>query len=436
VIPSLASHALDRLRGLPGLALRDDATRDAYRLDGAMPAAILLPETAEAAAQALGVAGSAGSAVVPWGAGLHQSLGCRPRRYDLALDLTRMNRILAYEPADMTISVEAGIRLRDLASRLAEAGQFLPLDPPGGDGATLGGVLAANLSGPLRCRYGTARDLVLGLRVAGPDGRLTFSGSRVVKNATAYDLPKLHIGAFGTLGLIVEATLRVYPRPAAEGAWWLLTDGMGPAQGLADRILASPLTPTRLELFDAQVGRALGIEQAGLLVSVAGIPEAVEDQGARLAALAAAAGGCLTRIADPAAAWAAVRDYPWPASAEARGVFWRGGVRPSACGDAVTLLRDRMPSGVAAGLLASASSGALRGSLQGDEGSLERAAQASRAVLEELGGYFVLLDAPATVRDTVEVWGGVPDGLDLMQRLRRAHDPLETLNPGRFIPGL
>lgn len=434
---TLSVQALDRLRALPGLTLREGAAREAYRLHGQVPAAAALAASAEAVGQALFHAAALGLAVVPWGAGRHQSLGRAPARYDLALDLTRLNRVLAYEPADMTVTVEAGIRLSDLERHLAQAGQFLPLDPPGGDGATLGGVLAANLSGPLRCRYGTARDLLLGLRVAGVSGCVTFSGSRVVKNATAYDLSKLHVGALGTLGVLVEATLRVYPRPAAEASWWIVTDGIERTQALASRILASSLTPTRLELLDAEGAAVVGVEGSGLLLSVAGVAEAVADQEVRLRALAAEGGGRLTPVADTRAAWMAVRDFPWPAAPGGGDALrWRGGLPPAACGRAMAAIRDRLPTGLSARLQASAASGTLRGMVSGEASSLLRTVAELRALLEGMGGYLVVLDAPAHLRGALDIWGAPQDGLDVMRRLRQAHDPLETLNPGRFLPEL
>jgi FAD/FMN-containing dehydrogenase len=192
--------------------------------------------------------------------------------------------------------------------------------------------------------------------------------------------------------------------------------------------------PTRLELFDAEAGRALGADGAGLLVSVAGVPEAVADQGTRLAGLAAKERGHLVPTGAPLAAWTAARNFPWPPADER--LCWRAGVRPTSCGRAIAAIRDRLPAGVSAGILASAASGTLRGRLHGDAGSLRGAAHTCRAALEGLGGYFVVLDASAAVRDGLEIWGGAPDGLDLMRELRRAHDPLETLNPGRYIPGL
>jgi glycolate oxidase FAD binding subunit len=415
--------------------LRSGASAAPYRLGRHTPAWVVAPGDALAVGRVLAAAAAARLGVVPWGAGTHQSLGREPGRYDVALELTRLTRIVAHEPADMTVTAEAGIRLAELQRHLAAAGQFLPLDPPGADAATLGGILASNLSGPLRCRYGNARDLLLGLSVAGPDGRVTVSGSRVVKNATAYDLPKLHLGGLGTLGVIVEATLRVYPMQTAEGGWWIEVGDFAGAQALANRLLASPLTPTRVEILDAGAAARLRVgDSSGLLVSIAGVAESVAEQGRRLAALAAEQNGRVAALPDGPSLWARLRDLPGgdghgdtPAS-RAR---FRGGVRSADCGRAMQAV-----SGVCEAVAATASHGILRGQFR-PEGAetLMQTVREAREALERLGGYLVLLGTPAELRG-LDPWGAPPDGLALMRELRRRTDPQDTLNPGRYLAGI
>ncbi len=149
----------------------------AYRLGEVEPVVAVIPRDEADVSRVLALAFEDGAGVVPWGGGAHQSVGAAPTRYDVALDLSRLDRVVAYEPADMTATVQAGARLATLQQRLGEAGQFWPLDPPLADRATVGGVVAANLNGPLRCRYGTVRDMVLGVRVAHADGTITKAGA-------------------------------------------------------------------------------------------------------------------------------------------------------------------------------------------------------------------------------------------------------------------
>ncbi|HWO72440.1 MAG TPA: FAD-binding oxidoreductase, partial [Dehalococcoidia bacterium] len=196
----------------------EDPPAQSRAIDGVAPALQVRARTPAETAAALRLAAEHDAAVVPWGGGTQMGLGMPPERYDLALDLTGLNRVVEYEPADLTVTVEAGIRLADLQQALAERRQWLPLDPPLPLEATIGGILATNASGPARYRHGTARDLVIGMTVALPNGELVKSGGRVVKNVAGYDMAKLHIGALGTLGMIVQVTFKVAPLPARSEA--------------------------------------------------------------------------------------------------------------------------------------------------------------------------------------------------------------------------
>ena len=171
------------------------------------------PESISEVQDVLRHASATGSAVVPCGGATGQDYGAPPRKADILLDLRALNNLVAHEYADMTVTVQAGMTLTALQEQLAQHGQFLPLDPPQPDQATIGGILATNACGLLQLGYGTARDWLIGISVVDAQGRLVKGGGKVVKNVTGYDLPKLHIGALGTLGVIVEATFKVSPRP-------------------------------------------------------------------------------------------------------------------------------------------------------------------------------------------------------------------------------
>jgi len=162
-------------------------------------------------------ADASGRAIIPWGGGTGQLYGYLPIRADIVLSLQGLNRIVAHEPGDLTVTVQAGATLADVQKTLARHGQFLPLDPQDADGpATIGGILATNAWGPARGGYGTVRDWLIGLSLVDAAGRLVKGGGKVVKNVTGYDLPKLHVGALGTLGVLVEATFKVAPLPEAS----------------------------------------------------------------------------------------------------------------------------------------------------------------------------------------------------------------------------
>lgn len=430
------------LDALGSEGVRTGAAAAEYRLGDAEPAVVALPRDEEGVSRVLALAWESGLAVVPWGGGAHQTVGRPPTRYDVALDLRRLNGIVAYEPADMTATVQAGIRLADLHTRLGDAGQFWPLDPSLADRATVGGVVAADLNGPLRCRYGTVRDLVLGVRVAHADGTVTKAGARVVKNATAYNLTRLYAGSHGTLGVLLEATLRLQPRPAVEEGWWLAGGTVETCHEAAMRILGSHLAPTRVELLNRDAAGASGKPADGpvLAVSVAGVKEAVHEQGASLAALAGELGLRTAEIEAPERTWRIVQDFPWGtgggngAEVWAR---WRGSVLPSDCAkgvDAVSRSAGRFGEVSAA---ATVSHGALRGMLRAPSvGRLADGLAAAREALAATGGFLVVTDAPTSVAATMDVWGPAPSAVDIMRRIKAAFDGKGILNPGRFVDGI
>jgi glycolate oxidase FAD binding subunit len=439
VVTSLAD-ALQAIVG-PGRLLSGAGLAD-YCLGGTTPRAVVFPEDASEVSRVLRLAWEESLGVVPWGGGSHQSVGYRPSRYDLALDLRRLNQVLEYEPADMTATAQAGIRLVDLQRRLEAGRQFLPLDPPLADQASLGGVLAANLSGPLRCRYGTARDLTLGIRVAHADGTITKGGAKVVKNVTGYDITKLYLGSHGTLGVILEATFRVYPRPLLEQGWWLSTPKLEAAQALAIRILGSHLAPNRVELLDGPAGQACGspVRSPALHVSIAGVPEAIRAQAVDLARIAGEFGTAPTEDAAAPRTWAGLSDFPWlnvERNGKGHGAIWRGGVLPSDCARGMRAIHEASSEWADTAMAASVAHGIVRGTFRAETPeALARSLAASREALAALGGFLVVLDAPAPVRAQVDVWGPPPEALRVMQRLKAAFDAKGILNPGRFVAGI
>ena len=216
--PVETSALLDSLSSyLPKNRLLRGERVQQYEVDGLRPAAVALPESIDEVSAVLAASGRQRAAVVPWGGGTAMALGNLPRAHDVSLVTRLLNRVVEYEPADLTLTVQAGITMAALAEELRRHGQFLPLDAP--DDATLGGVLATGAFGPRRHAYGPVRDWVLGVRVVHADGRVTKAGGRVVKNVAGYDMTKLYLGSLGTLGVIVEASLRVTPLPAAEETW-------------------------------------------------------------------------------------------------------------------------------------------------------------------------------------------------------------------------
>src|SRR5262249_30370518 len=187
--------------------------------------AVEKPATAEELARTLNLAAQEKLVVAPVGGGRARGMGDVLGTCDVEIHTTRLDRVVEHSQADMVVSVEAGITLEALQDHLAKAGQFLPLDPFNSPGHTVGGLLATGWTGPLRLRYGSPRDFLIGIRVALPEGKLATAGGRVVKNVSGYDMMKLHYGALGSLGGLRAASFKVVPKPphdvtrSSRGGW-------------------------------------------------------------------------------------------------------------------------------------------------------------------------------------------------------------------------
>ncbi|GHO84869.1 FAD-binding oxidoreductase [Dictyobacter formicarum] len=219
-----------------------------YAVDDRLPGLLVQPQSVEEAAQVIRFLNEQHLHVLPRGNGTHMNTGDRPDHIDVLLETTALNQLLEHEVPDLTCQVEAGITLGELQAALKAKGQRLAMDPPDGDAMTIGGMLATNVSGPKRLRYGTARDQVIGLRVIQSDGEISRSGGKVVKNVAGYDLNKLYIGSFGTLGIIVEANFKLSPLPQAERTLLFTFERSEDAMQMTQALLKSPLTPSAIEL--------------------------------------------------------------------------------------------------------------------------------------------------------------------------------------------
>jgi glycolate oxidase FAD binding subunit len=230
-----------------------------YVVEGRTPEAAVFPGSLEEVAAVVAVAARARWPLTPWGGGTAVSVGMPAARAGLVLGLGRMSRVLEHEPGDLTATVEAGLTMDALQAALRRREQWLSLDPTDADRATIGGVLATSASGPRRHLYGTARDLLIGVTVVTADGAVVKGGGKVVKNVAGYDLPKLFIGSYGTLGIIVEATVKLRPLPDHERLVAIRFDRLKDAGVAARAIMASDLIPNAIDLLDAAAARGAGV---------------------------------------------------------------------------------------------------------------------------------------------------------------------------------
>src|ERR687893_617057 len=218
-------------------------------VDGVSPSFVVEPGSVEETSELMKLASDEGLAVAPRGSGTNLSLGNTPRDLDLILSTVRMGEVIEHVPGDQVVRVQSGTRLQDLQEQLARSNQLLGIDPPEGRaGATIGGVVAANSSGPRRYRYGTIRDLIIGITVVLSDGTVAKAGGKVVKNVAGYDLSKLFTGSLGTLGIIATANFRLHPRPVAARTVGVEVAGPQQAQAAAQTIVHSQVEATAIEL--------------------------------------------------------------------------------------------------------------------------------------------------------------------------------------------
>ena len=426
----------DALLDIAGAAhvLRDPGALTAFAVDGMVPSAVVRPGAADEVSRVLALATAEKLAVVPRGAGTGQGLGNPPRRLDLVLELGRLTAVRDYVPEDMVATVEAGLTLGALAAQLASHRQMLALDPPGGEPRTIGGVLATHASGPRRFRYGTGRDLLLGARFVQADGTITWGGAKVVKSVTGYDVPKLLVGSLGTLGVLVEATLRLHPMPPESRSWQLGFSSAEAARDFLVALLDSPLQPDRAALLDAGALRSVGLtpDPIALLISIGSVAEAVEAQGGALAQLAARHGG--RRDLLPESIWSGL------GPAVAGSIVLRAAFEPRRLLDWAAQARSLAARvGAEMALLGQPGHGVLQVSMEADDGG--RLAREMllplRKALEAEGGSLVVERGPTRLKSSFEAWGSIdPDLLTIMKRVKGEFDPGDVLSPGRFVGGL
>lgn len=395
--------------------VRDARTGDPDHLDevdGVAPTLVARPSSTEEVAEVLRAAAAHGLTVVPRGRGTKLSWGKPPRSVDLLLDVSAMDRVLDHAAGDLIVSTQAGARMSDVQETLARGGQQLAVDETV-EGGTIGGAVAANISGPRRMVAGTLRDLMIGITVVRADGVVAKAGGRVVKNVAGYDLGKLLIGSFGTLAVITEAVFRLHPLPEARRWVTVAVEDPVQAQELVQAVVHSQAVPTAVEVdWPAEGGGSVSVLLEGKVDGAAGRAGTVS----RLLGVADAA------TEEMPAGWAS---YPWrPGETACKLTFVLTGL-----GDVLAAARE-----VGAGLRGSGGTGVAYAAVA-DPHRAPAAVDRLRKVCMRHQGSAVVLDAPADVKQAVDVWGPVP-ALDLMRRVKDRFDPDHRLSPGRFVGGI
>ncbi len=433
---------LVQIVGEAGLLPDDELSR--YAIDDIGPQAVVLPRSTHEIQEVLGYAADSELSVIPAGSGTKLGVGNPPDKVDLILSTSRLDQVLEYEPADLTVTVEAGIRLAVLQAKLAEHGQYLPLDPPYADRCTIGGITATNASGPSRLRYGGARDRVLGIRIVQSNGTVVKSGGKVVKNVAGYDLNKLYLGSFGTLGVITEVSLKLQPLPEIERTVLLTFTDVGETVNVASEISGSQLLPTFLNLFVNGTPLTDSPEPC-LLVGLDGPPETVEWQIDSVKTIAQQNGATGVEIFEGQRQQELQRAMR--ASPEGRAatpiVVCRANLRMTDVGAFINTALEVNQSASwrvrATGLMGNGVVYLVFSDFPNGDVPVEHTANTVanlREAAAKVGGNLIVEFAPTALKRQIDVWGPVGRSSELMKSIKTKLDPIGLLNIGRFVGGI
>jgi glycolate dehydrogenase FAD-binding subunit len=455
-----------RLSGISGSSsvITDPVELAAYQIGGRIPAVVVRPRASEEVAEIVKFAGAERLAIVPTGARTKFSMGMPPRQYDLALDMTQLDRLIAYDPGDLTLGVEAGTPLQKIAGVLAEHRQFLPLSVPFLSLATIGGTIASGVDTPLRQYYGTARDYLLGTEFVTGEGLLAKSGGRVVKNVTGYDIHKLMVGALGTLGVITKINFRTFPLPGATRAFVALFETAKSALELRHLVARSPLTPLTIEILSPRAAElfsghvATQIEPAPIprnlfspshwafTTSFAGNQQMLERYERDLLQMAEQSGAIRAAVlaeTDLTGALGRTREFiPIALASSEATTIVKVVLLPSRVSESLEDMARAAETNSLCWAALVRGLGVIYLALlpsDGEENTLGRVQKATDQVLAEtsaLGGNATIPWCPGKWKSGLRVWGLERGDLEQTRRLKHVFDPRGVLSPGRFVGGL
>jgi len=449
---------LEKLLG-GGRVQVSESVLQTFGIAGPAPMAVLKPHSPDEVAEIVSFAVAENLAVLACGSRSKLGLGLPPSRYDLALDMTDLRQIAHYDPGDLTVSVDAGMPLLELAKVLGAKNQFLPLAVPFPATSTIGGAIASGIDSVLRQQYGTARDFLIGAEFVDGTGKKCKSGGRVVKNVTGYDLHKLLIGSLGTLGVITRLNFRTFPLPESRGAHRSTFPTLESALNFHSALLKSGLPFSNLELFDAEfatllaasLGKASGARTSlgaggwqvvacfeGSVAVIHRIRRELMERSGRMQALSSE-----SIDSQPAQQLeAAFREaFDWLRRAAPSVALLRIVLPRIASGDVPDLLNGSQPPLQRSAFTLRACGVAYLALLADEEdaranAALEREVTRLFSSVAEKKASATLLHAPLWLRERAGVWGAKRADFQMMQRVRQAFDPHNIFAPGRFVGGI
>jgi glycolate oxidase FAD binding subunit len=428
----------------------------AYALDGKRPKVIISPSTKEEVSKIVAYAHQQRLTVIPMGNGTKIGMGGIPRAIDIVLLTRRLNRITDCDSENLTLSAESGITLNGVQKRLAEEGRgyFLPLDPPFTDKATLGGIVATNSSGPKRYLYGTARDLVTGMKTIFPNGDMIVSGGKTVKNVSGYDMCKLMIGSFGTLGIICEITFKLLPLTEREASLLVPFKNLEEADDFVQEITHSQLLPASIEMLNALAVsrmkyRVLLPPDGSYLVAIGleGVAESVERQLSEIMDRGKKHGALETvplHSEKHEAFWKSLRDFSKGLAPKYPGLIaLKANFLMSKSGKMMRIYEKIAKGwGINCAIISHSGNGILYTYPLADLNGRSKA-EAMMKLIKKLTaeavkneGNLIIESAPFSLKKKVNIWGRSRSDYQIIRRLKKQIDPAGILNPGRFLGGI
>jgi glycolate oxidase FAD binding subunit len=414
-----------------------------YLVDDLKPDLVLAPKDYESIAGVLKFATSKKAVVCFQGSGTKISMGNIPSKLDAVILTKYFSGSLDYVPEDLTVSVQAGIKFKELQRMLAKKNQFIPMDPLFPE-ATVGGIISTNSTGPLRAGYGAVKNFLLGVKVAHADGRISKAGGKVVKNVAGYDLTKLYIGAMGTLGCVLEANLKVYPLPESESTLLTFVNGIGEITQYTKKLLSAGISPVASELLNQEIFRVLAkyipkeVAEYSYCIALRffGSHPSVTNQAREAEKLAL---GHKTEVLlrdESSGFWGSFQEK----IAENNTTTFKIGVPRDMIANAINKVEDAMPFYLPR-MYGELSVGLLHFSLQrvlqlSDYQLLAKKLLELRKHFEEIGGNLTIETAAYMLKRHFEAWGTVPPAFFLMKTIKHKFDPNSILSPGRFVGGL
>jgi glycolate oxidase FAD binding subunit len=393
-------------------------------VDGVVPRQVVEPETHADLAAAMAAASRDRLATVLRGGGTKLDWGRQPLAIDLVISTSRLNTRIVHRHDDLTATAHAGVTLVQLNQELARYGQWLPIDSAF-DGATIGGILASGDAGPLRHRYGTPRDLLIGVNLAMTDGRVVKAGGHVVKNVAGYDLGKLISGSFGSLAAIADATFKLLPMPKASASLVASYDDAERLGRDAQAIMASQVEPIAFDVRIASGGAGAATPSYLLLVRIASSPSAVEAQIESAQRLLSSSSR-LVRDEAEHSLWSEQLRGPWAES----GAVVRVGWLPAKLTEVAGLVEEVQK--MAAGRVAMwGRVGAGAGLITIDGDALTQAAVVRRLRSSVFVGNVTVLRASRELKSQIDVWSLPGGALKTLHALKQTFDPAGILNAGR-----